>query len=85
MTHLNPLPSGLIQKSWEGSLYITRGHRLKFPNLYQSLQIVSIMANSEDSDEMLQNAAIHQSPHCLQKYQFMGFRKNIVTLPVFKG
>ena len=36
----------------------------------QSLKILFILANSEDSDEMPRIAAFHLGPHCLQKYPF---------------
>ena len=41
-------------EQWDGSLYISRGHRLDFPvlDVLQSLKIVFILANSADPDEM---------------------------------
>ena len=66
----------MIQQTWDGSLYILRGHRFIFPTKIKfiSLNIVLILANSEDPNEMQHYAAFHWSLHCLQKYMFRGFQ-----------
>ena len=48
------------------TIYISRGHRLKFSNNYvlQSLKIVFILANSAGTVGL----------HCLPKYPFKGFQ-----------
>ena len=46
-----------------GSLIFEHDHAIYF-----------ISANSEDSDEMLQNAAFHQNLHCLPKEPFKCFQ-----------
>ena len=35
-----------------------------------------LAANSEDTDEMPNDAAFHQGLHCLQKYLFRGFHSS---------
>ena len=55
------------------------GHMLDFSHddVFVSLNIVSISANSVDPDEM-HSVAFHQGLHCLQKYPLWFF-------PVLKG
>ena len=43
-------------------------------DVFLSLKIVLIIANSVDSDEMQHNAAFHLGLHCLPKYLFRGFQ-----------
>ena len=43
--------------------------------VFLPLEIVLILANSEDPDEMQHNAAFHLGLHCLTKYPFRGFQK----------
>ena len=52
------------------------GHRKKFlnVNVFLSLKIVLISANSVDSDEMQHYAAFHLGLHCLPKYLLWGFQ-----------
>ena len=40
-------------------------------DVYMSLKIVFILANSADPDEMLHYAALHLDIHCLTKYLFI--------------
>ena len=60
------------------------GHMLDFSHddVFVSLNIVSISANSVDPDEM-HSVAFHQGLHCLQKYPFMVFSsiKRVNFLP----
>ena len=53
-----------------------RGHSQNFLNydLFLSLKIVLILANSADPDEMQHYAAFHLGLHCLPKYLFRGFQ-----------
>ena len=50
-----------------GSLFIFRGHTLKFPEdfVFLFLKIYIIIANSADPDEMPPYAAFHLGLHCL--------------------
>ena len=61
-----------MQKTWDGPLYILRGHRLYFPNktVILLLKIVLSKANSGDPYEMPHYAAFHLGLHCLRKYAF---------------
>ena len=70
----------LIQGAWEGSLYTSRGYRIKFSNydILHSLKIVFILVDSAGPDEMPQYGAFHLGLHCLPKYPIKGF-------PVYKG
>ena len=43
-------------------------------DVYLSLKIVFILANSADLDEMLPYAAFHLGLHCLSKYLFIGIQ-----------
>ena len=49
--------------------------RLKFLNydVFLSLYVVLILANSADPNELQHNAAFHLGRHCLPKYLFRGF------------
>ena len=53
-----------------------KGHRWNYLNydVFLSLKIVFILANSADPDEMQHYAAFYLGLHCLQKYQFRGFQ-----------
>ena len=57
-------------------LYMLRGHRTEFPNydVFLSLKIVMVSANSIDPDEMTRYVAFHLGLYCLPKYPFMGFQ-----------
>ena len=48
----------------EGPLYLTSSNDVFF-----SLKIDIVLANSEDQDDMLYNAEIHLGLHCLSKVQ----------------
>ena len=41
-------------------------------DIFQSLKIVFILANSADPNEMPHHAAFHLGLQCLPKYRFMG-------------
>ena len=59
---------GLIQQTWDGSLYISRGQRFNnFQNkiVFLSLMIIFVSANSEDPDEMPHD---NLGLHCLSMY-----------------
>ena len=43
-------------------------------DVFLSLKIVLILANSADPDEMQQYAVFHLGLHCLPKYLFRGFQ-----------
>ena len=43
-------------------------------DVFLSLKIVLILANSADPDEMQQYAAFHLGLYCLPKYLFRGFQ-----------
>ena len=49
-------------------------HRQNFPNydIFVSLKILLILANSADPDEMQHDAAFHLGLHCFTKYPFRG-------------
>ena len=47
-------------------------------DVFLSLNVVLILANSEDPDKMQHYAAFHLGPYCLPKYSYRGF-------PVYKG
>ena len=51
---------------------ILRGHRLKFLDydVFLSLKVVLILANSANPDELQHYAAFHLGLHCLPKYLF---------------
>ena len=51
-----------------------------FPNnnVFLSLKVVLILANSTDTDQMQHDAAFHLGLHCFPKYPFRGFQ-------VYKG
>ena len=75
----NPLlPFGLIHYTWDGLFYISRDYSLTFSNydVYLSLKIIFILANSEDADVLPHSAAIHLGLHCMSKYPFRGFQYN---------
>ena len=50
-------------------------HRLEFLNsqVYLSLMIVYILANSIDPADILDSGTFYLGLHCLPKYQFTGF------------
>ena len=43
-------------------------------DVFLSLKVVLIIANSVDPDEMQHYAAFHQGLHCLPKYSFSGLQ-----------
>ena len=43
-------------------------------DVFLSLKVVKILANSADPDEMQHHAAFHLGLHCLPKYPFRGFQ-----------
>ena len=43
-------------------------------NIYLSLKVFFIFANSADPDEMQHHAAFHLSLHCLPEYPFKGYQ-----------
>ena len=53
-----------------------KGLPVEFQNndIFLSLKIVLILANSEDPYGMLHFAAFHLGLHCLPRYTFRGFR-----------
>ena len=57
-----------IRIAWICPFCILRGHRSNFLNfnIFLSLKIVFIVANSADPYERLQYATFHQGLHCLQ-------------------
>ena len=54
-------------------------------NIFLSLKIHLVLANSVDPDEMPHNVAFHPGLHCLPKYLFRGFwtTKGSVLLTLF--
>ena len=48
----------------------THTRALREENLFFSLKIVFVLANSANPDEMPHNAAFHLGLHCSRKYQF---------------
>ena len=50
-------------------------------DVFLSLKVVLILANSADPDEMQHYAAFHLVLHCLPKYMFRGFTVQRVKLP----
>ena len=55
-------------------LYL-RGHRLKLLNyIYQSLEVVLILANGVDPDVIQHYVVFHLVLHCLPNYPFRGFQ-----------
>ena len=68
---------GVSQTHWYNKYGIVffcdrRGHMSKFLNydVFMSVKVVFILANSEDTDEMRPYAAFHLCLHCLPKYLF---------------
>ena len=59
------LSSGLIQYTWDGPLYVSRGVRLYFYKCIFGLKFLLTLINSVDADEMPHYAAFHQDLHCL--------------------
>ena len=47
---------------------------LKKNDVFLSLKIIFILANSKDPDEMQLHAAFHLGLHCLPKYLFTGIQ-----------
>ena len=56
--------------TWDGPLYMSRCHRLFFPNIncIFSLMIIFVIANSVDCDEMPHYEALNLGLHCLPKF-----------------
>ena len=56
--------------------FIFRGCQRYFPwnDVFLSLKIVFILANSADPDEMPHYAAFHLGLHCLPKYLYTGIQ-----------
>ena len=48
------LPSGFIQSTWNGSLYIPSGHRVRYTSVTDDW--FYLIANSADSEKMLHSA-----------------------------
>ena len=75
------LTPGLIQYTWDGPFYISRSHRLYFPNkiVFLSLKINFVLANRVDPN------SFHQSLLCLAKYPVNKALKSnkSQTLPVW--
>ena len=46
----------------------------KYYQIFFSLKMDFVLANSADPDEMLQYVAFHLGLHCLQKYPLRGFQ-----------
>ena len=72
---LNPREFSIKKnKGRDGPLYILRRHRLQFPKqiVFLSMKFDFVLANSEDLDKMLHNAAFHLGLLCLPKYLFRG-------------
>ena len=61
-----------VTSGW--SILYIEGSRLIFSNqnVFLSLKIVFVLANSVDPDEMPHYAAFHLRLHCLPKYPFWG-------------
>ena len=59
-----------MQKVWKCPLCTLKGHIYNFLNydVFLSLKIVLILANSANSDEMQHFAAFHLGLHCWPKY-----------------
>ena len=53
-----------------------KGSKVEFLNydVFLSLMVALILANSADSDELQHYAAFHLGLHCLPKYPFRGFQ-----------
>ena len=53
-----------------------KGSQVEFLNydVFLSLKVALILANSANSDEMQHYAAFHPGHHCLPKYMFSGFQ-----------
>ena len=69
----SPIWFDIINFEWS-IVYISRGHRLKFPDeivcVFPFLKIAFVFANSVDPDEMPHYVAFHLALHCLPKYIF---------------
>ena len=56
--------------------------------IFLSLKVVFVLANSVDTDEMKQYAALHLDIHCLSKYPFKGFQYTkgykCIHYPIFR-
>ena len=68
--------------SMQLSIFILRGCQTKFlkNDVFLSLRIVFIQANSADPVEMLPYAAFHLGLHCLHKYLFTGIQNEKETV-----
>ena len=61
----------------EFSICVLRGNlsqNLKKNDVFLSLKIIFILANSKDPDKMQLHAAFHLGLHCLPKYLFTGIQ-----------
>ena len=69
-----------VHKVCDCPLYTLGGHGENFlyNNVFMSLNVILILANSADPDEMQHRDAFHLGLNCVPKYPFMGF-------PVYKG
>ena len=66
--HIYKLSMELPILYFKGSHVVDSNH-----NVFLSLKVVFIIANSADFDEMQHHAAFHRGLHCLPKYHFRGF------------
>ena len=81
-TSFNPLYSDgffhtyLIQLVWDCHFCTLRGHLYNFLNydVFLSLKVVLILANSAEPNEMQHYAAFHLGLHYLPKYLFRDFQ-----------
>ena len=53
---------------------VRSGKKFLYYDVFISLKVVLMLANSADPDEMQHYAAFHLGLHCLPKYVFMGFQ-----------
>ena len=71
-------PIHIDTTSMELPIVYFKGSQIEFSKLlydvFLSLKVVLIIANSVDSDEMQHNAAFHLGLHCLPKYPLRGFQ-----------
>ena len=68
-----PIKFDTVKSGW--SIVYTEGSQviIEKKNVFLSLKIDFVLANSADPDEMPHNTAFHLGLHCLPKYPFCGF------------
>ena len=61
-----------MQLSWDGPLYVSRGHRYLFPSNIVLLSLKLVLDNRVDPDKMSHYVAFHLGLHCFSEYLFAG-------------